>query len=230
MKCPGQDSRYWKPGAIFDAKCPKCGTEIEFFKDDTRRTCKKCGAQVMNPEMDFGCAAYCPYAEQCLGNLPPELSSQKEQLVKERMIQAVKKTLGKNAGAVARAARFFEVLEEIAKKEGAELGVVITASAVWLLNKEGIGERTVELLKDAGATDELISSGMKIVEELEKVSSPGEGLNGLNSMVVSDAIGIVLLEFGEKQKESGAKEVQARIKDSMATDTGRNMARSLVTG
>ena len=25
MKCPGQDIRYWKPGAIFEVKCPKCG-------------------------------------------------------------------------------------------------------------------------------------------------------------------------------------------------------------
>ena len=27
MKCPGQDSRYWKPGAIFEEKCPECGIE-----------------------------------------------------------------------------------------------------------------------------------------------------------------------------------------------------------
>jgi hypothetical protein len=31
MKCPGQDSQYWKPGAIFETKCPKCGAEVEFF-------------------------------------------------------------------------------------------------------------------------------------------------------------------------------------------------------
>ena len=34
MKCPGQDSRYWKPGAIFEALCPECGAGVEFFKDD----------------------------------------------------------------------------------------------------------------------------------------------------------------------------------------------------
>ena len=34
MKCPGQDSQYWKPGAVFDVKCPECGNEVEFFKDD----------------------------------------------------------------------------------------------------------------------------------------------------------------------------------------------------
>lgn len=35
MKCPGQDSRYWRPGAIFEAECPECGHIVEFFKDDT---------------------------------------------------------------------------------------------------------------------------------------------------------------------------------------------------
>ena len=70
MKCPGQDSRYWKPGAIFEVRCPKCGSQVEFFKDDTTRLCKKCGHRFVNPGMDFGCASYCPCAEQCLGDLP----------------------------------------------------------------------------------------------------------------------------------------------------------------
>ena len=44
MKCPGQDSRYWKPGAIFEAKCPKCGKENEIFSDefDRERKCSGC--------------------------------------------------------------------------------------------------------------------------------------------------------------------------------------------
>ena len=37
MKCPGQDTQYWKPGAIYDAKCPECEHVVEFFKDDTTR-------------------------------------------------------------------------------------------------------------------------------------------------------------------------------------------------
>ena len=43
IKCPGQDTRHWKPDDIFTLECPKCGTEIEFFKDDTRRRCAWCG-------------------------------------------------------------------------------------------------------------------------------------------------------------------------------------------
>jgi len=62
MKCPGQDTLYWKPGAIFDAKCPECGHKVEFFKDDTTRKCPNCGHRFINPKMDFGCASYCQFA------------------------------------------------------------------------------------------------------------------------------------------------------------------------
>ena len=31
MKCPGQDTLHWGPGAIFDTECPDCGRCIEFF-------------------------------------------------------------------------------------------------------------------------------------------------------------------------------------------------------
>ena len=65
MKCPGQDTRYWKPGDIFDIKCPVCKSRVEFFKDDSSRACKKCGNTFFNPKKDLGCAEYCEFAEQC---------------------------------------------------------------------------------------------------------------------------------------------------------------------
>ena len=68
MRCPGQDTRFWKPGAIFEVPCPKCGRMVEFFKDESTRRCKQCGHKIINPKMDFGCAAYCKYAAQCLGD------------------------------------------------------------------------------------------------------------------------------------------------------------------
>jgi len=71
MKCPGQDTRYWKSGDIFEEKCPGCGQFLEFFKDDSSRKCKNCGKRVLNPKIDFGCAAYCEHADQCLKELPP---------------------------------------------------------------------------------------------------------------------------------------------------------------
>jgi len=66
-QCPGQDKRFWKPDDIFESPCPECGAAIEFWKDDVRRRCRGCGATVANPRFDMGCAAWCKFAEQCLG-------------------------------------------------------------------------------------------------------------------------------------------------------------------
>ena len=42
-KCPGQNLRFWGAGDIFDLPCPQCGRAVEFFKDDSRRSCQGCG-------------------------------------------------------------------------------------------------------------------------------------------------------------------------------------------
>lgn len=74
MKCPGQDTRYWKPGDIFEIKCPFCNKDIEFFKDDVKRKCDNCGSTIPNPKLDMGCLEWCKFAEQCAG---PELLKKK---------------------------------------------------------------------------------------------------------------------------------------------------------
>jgi len=66
MKCPGQDTRNWKSGDIFEVKCPNCGEPIEFFKDEVVRKCSNCKVRIKNPRLDIGCAEWCQYADQCL--------------------------------------------------------------------------------------------------------------------------------------------------------------------
>ena len=46
--------------------------------------------------MDFGCATHCPYAEQCLGELSPELLAKKQELLTERLAKAIKQYLKEN--------------------------------------------------------------------------------------------------------------------------------------
>ena len=67
MQCPGQNPQFWKPEDIFVLKCPCCGTEIEFWKDDPTRVCDKCHSEVRNPRIDLGCAKWCKHAKECLG-------------------------------------------------------------------------------------------------------------------------------------------------------------------
>jgi len=67
LKCPGQDNRYWKPEDIFEVRCPGCGQLVEFFKDEPRVKCRKCGYMVANPKINPGCAKWCQYADLCTG-------------------------------------------------------------------------------------------------------------------------------------------------------------------
>jgi HD superfamily phosphodiesterase len=128
MKCPGQDTKYWKADAIFDAPCPKCDAPVEFFKDDTSRKCDKCGHRFPNPNMDFGCAAYCPYAEQCLGTLPEELVAQKEDLLKDRVAIEMKRYLKSDFKRIGHATRVARYAERIGKNERGNLAVILSAA------------------------------------------------------------------------------------------------------
>lgn len=66
-KCPGQDTQQWGFDAIFDVACPKCQSAIEFFKDEVKHRCRRCGETVFNDRMDLGCAKWCPSASSCVG-------------------------------------------------------------------------------------------------------------------------------------------------------------------
>jgi hypothetical protein len=146
MKCPGQDTQYWTENAIFEAACPQCGAGVEFFKDDTTRRCGQCGHRFINPKMDFGCAAYCSYAEQCLGDLPPELVAQKEDLLKDRVAVAVKRHLKsdfKRIGHISRRARHAEAL---ARQMQVNPAVVLIAAYLWDLGGDKGG--TVSVARD----------------------------------------------------------------------------------
>jgi hypothetical protein len=128
MKCPGQDLRYWKPGDIFDVSCPQCGKKIEFFKDDVRRRCKSCGAQVTNPRIDFGCAEWCAYAEQCMGKLPTELKEKRGEFLKDRIASEMRRVFGKDSKRIDHAKKVVRFAEEMVKGEDGDPAVVIAAS------------------------------------------------------------------------------------------------------
>jgi len=130
MKCPGQDTRYWKEDAIFEVRCPHCGHAVEFFKDDTSRKCPQCGQRLPNPRLDFGCAAYCPYAEQCLGSLPPELKEKQQAVFKDRIEAEVSQKLKEQPEALERLRLRLKYAEQIALEEGGKLPVVLASACL----------------------------------------------------------------------------------------------------
>lgn len=193
MKCPGQDTQYWQADAIFEAQCPECGKAVEFFKDDTLRKCHHCGHRFMNPQMDFGCAAYCQYAEQCIGNLPPELIAQKDDLFKDRIAVAVKRYLKTDFARIGRASRVAGHADKIGRKAAANMAVVLSAAYLHVLDPSA----ATEILAELQAPEGLAKAVMAIL-----TNGNGQAPDTVETGIVTDAVRIESLEAAAK---AGAK-------------------------
>ena len=240
MNCPGQDTQYWKPGAIFEVNCPECDHKVEFFKDDTARKCGNCGHRFVNPQMDFGCAAYCQYAEQCLGTLPDELLAQKEDLLKDRVAIEMKRYFKSDFKRIGHATRVARYAEKIGKYEGGNLAVILSAA---YLHDIGIHEAEKkhgstsakyqelegmpiarELLEKLGANEALINEVCDIVGHHH---SPGED-ETTNFKAVYDADLIANMEDNRKEEGVDKEKIEGIIEKSFLTNTGRTVARDVL--
>ncbi len=240
MKCPGQDSRYWQHDAIFETKCPECGADVEFFKDDTSRKCKKCGHRFLNPGMDFGCASYCKYAEQCIGNLPPELIAQKEDLLKDRVAIEMKRYFNRDFKRIGHATRVARYAEKIGKNEGGNLSVILPSA---YLHDIGIKEAERKHNSSAARFQEL--EGPPVAREILERLGAGEDLidevcdivghhhhpmetETVNFRVLHDADLITNLEENQKEVASDPERIQKIIETSFLTESGRNLAQRVL--
>ncbi len=241
MQCPGQDSRYWKPGAIFEVKCPNCEEPVEFFKDDTSRRCKNCGHKFVNPHMDFGCAAYCQFAEQCLGSLPPEVVAQQEELLKDRVAIQMKRYFQGDKKRIQHANKVAYYAEKIAKEEGGEMAVILitaylhdigipeaerkyNSSAFKYQHEEGPPVAR-EILENLGAKEDLIA---KVCQIIDHHHTPKEN-EDMNFQVLFDADLITNLEEKKEDKQLSPDKLQDKIEDSFFTNTGKNLAKQIIT-
>ena len=242
MKCPGQDTRYWKPEAIFDAKCPKCGHKVEFFKDDTTRKCSNCGHRFTNPGIDFGCASYCQFAEQCLGSLLPELLAQKEDLLKNRVAIEMKRYFKTDFKRIRHATRMARYAEHIGKAEGqGNLAVILSAAylhdigiheAQRKYNSTAAKYQEIEgpaiarsILEKLGAKEELIEEVCDIIGHHHH-PRPKETAN---FKALYDADLIANIEDSHKGKSIKAENLERIIKKSFMTDSGKQYVRKIIT-
>lgn len=236
MKCPGQDTQYWKPGAIFEVQCPKCNRRVEFFKDDTSRKCGNCGHRFVNPEMDFGCASYCQYAEQCLGTLPPELMAQKEDLLKDRVAIEMKRYFKTDFARIGHASRVARYAERIGKYESGNLAVILSAAYLNDIGRGGAEAGETDepegpplarsILEKLGAREELIEEVSDIIAHGHR---PPEGAS-INLKVVYDADRIATLEEEQKKNPLSPETLREKIETGFLTGSGREQAEAVLIG
>lgn len=232
MKCPGQDSRYWKPNAIFEVDCPECEAKVEFFKDDTTRRCPHCGHQFVNPHMDFGCAAYCKFAEQCIGNMPPKLLAQRDELLKDRIAVEMKKYFKRDFKRIGHATRVAGYAEKIGDKEGGDMAVIMAAAYLHDIGAHEAGNKhnstaaryqeqegppiAREILEKLGAAEALIEEVCDIIGHYHHPRAE----ETRNFKIVYDADRIVNLE--EKHKEEPTAAGHAKQFNENQTKNYRN--------
>jgi putative nucleotidyltransferase with HDIG domain len=236
MKCPGQDTQYWDQNAIFETRCPECGHAMEFFKDDATRRCGHCSKKIVNPRMDFGCAAYCKFAEQCLGTLPEEFVAQQEDLLKDRVAVEMKRYFATDFKRIGHAGRVARYAEKIGKKEKANLAVVLCAAYLHDIGiknaqkKHGSAEAryqhmegppvAAEILEKLGAKQELVEEVCDIIAHHHH---PGPD-ETINFKVVYDADMLANMKECQGKNEIDANTLSAKIHRVYLTDAGKNLA------
>lgn len=131
MRCPGQDPMFWKPGDVFEIPCPKCGFGVEFFKYDVKRKCR-CGHEIVNPKINFGCAEWCPYGDNCIESLPEEFKAktkeEKNKRLRERIAQEMERYFAADKKRITHALKVARYAEEILKIEGGHPLVILGAA------------------------------------------------------------------------------------------------------
>jgi putative nucleotidyltransferase with HDIG domain len=157
IRCPGQDQRFWKPEDIFEIQCAGCGQAVEFFKDEPKLKCRKCGQIVINPKIDLGCAEWCQYVEQCLG-----VSVIKNlRVIRDKLIYEMEQGFAGDKKRIEHALAVLNYAEQIQAVEGGD-PLVVRAAAI--LHDIGIHEAERKHGSSAGKYQE--TEGPPIAEEI----------------------------------------------------------------
>lgn len=239
MKCPGQDMQFWNEAAIFEASCPGCGKTIEFYKDDTNRKCSHCGNRMVNPRMDFGCASYCQYAEQCLGTLPEEFVSNRDNLLKDRVAVEVKRFLKSDFRRIGHAIKVAQNAEKIGKEEGGNIASAVCAAylleageaeAINRHASEAAGHRNLEaqavtktILEKLGAKETMIADVCNLIDH----TLSAQDRTHPAYPILADAQVLAALEEENKRHPLTADRLTKDIDQNLLTEGGRTLAKIL---
>jgi len=236
LMCPGQDMRFWKPGDIAEIECGNCGAMLEFFKDESRRRCRKCGNVVTNPKISMGCAQWCEHAKECLGFDPKEAMDADGQVesITERLIAAMKGVFKGDGKRVSHALAVLEEAEKILRGEEADPKVVLAAA---ILHDIGIHEAEKKhgssagvyqemegpaiaepIMKDIGLDNDTIDHVLKIIANHHSAKD----IDTPEFRIIWDSDWIV--NIPDEYPDLSGDELKAKIDKVMRTETGRKVA------
>lgn len=231
MQCPGQDSQYWTDNAIYEVDCPKCGGSVEFYKDDTTRKCNHCQHRFVNPKMDFGCAAYCQFAEQCIGDLPEEFVAGQESLLKDKVAVETKRFFKTDFKRIGQAARIARYVEKIAKEEDGNTPVLLCCAYIHEMaessSKNGQSQSAAELAEAVLTRLKASEPMIEAVCNMLKQAGDTPPFSNNDQAILHDSRTLSRLEESLKADTEGEVASQEEAADSLLTTSGRRMLKDL---
>jgi hypothetical protein len=177
--------------------------------------------------MDFGCAAHCKFAEQCFGELPPELIKEKENLFKDRVAVEAKLALKRNFKLIARAAKVARYADKMVADEQCDPAVAL--SAAYLHEVDAVQDsdepsQVKSILEKLEAAEPLIEEVNGLIHSVRT----GEALDSPNYKVFHDARRIVILEEEQKNSPLTKQALEQVITEEFLTESGADLARSIL--
>jgi HD superfamily phosphodiesterase len=186
--------------------------------------------------MDFGCAAYCKFADQCLGSLPTELLAQRDDLLKDRIAIEMKKYFKQDFKRIGHASRVARYAQKIGIAEGGNMAVILASA---YLHDIGIheAERKYQstaavyqeqegpaiarsIMEKLGATEPLIEEVCDIIGHHHHPRKE----ETLNFKVLYDADLIANIEDNHKEKPAEPEKIKKIINSSFFTENGKKTA------
>ncbi len=148
-------SKLWWDGRILQGRSPTVNAAVAM--------------SMTNPKLDFGCAEWCPYAEQCIGAVPEEVKAkqkmEQENSLRERISLEMKKYFGKDLKRINHALKVARYAEQIMKMEGGNPLVVLGAA---YLHDIGILKRRRNTEAASGDIISRRQKGVPIAREILK--------------------------------------------------------------
>jgi len=229
MRCPGQDTRYWTGEVAFDVPCPKCGSGVEFFKDESSGRCRNCGHRFRNPRVSFDCAKWCAYAEECLGFVPErEVSpvNPGEGALAGRLIRAVKEEYSPDQGRVARALSTFQCAKELLSAEGGDPRIVLAAALLLETGTDSSADADCQaeakrILEEIGLDADTVAC----ICHLLRCLSVGDDLDTVEFRIVSDARSLAALAAA--RGDSDHESIGSPVKQKLRTEAGKRKVQAL---
>jgi hypothetical protein len=242
MKCPGQDRAFWKGDRVFELPCPRCGSAVEFFRDENARRCSRCGYRFNNARVALDCAAWCDQAESCLGIARPRgtAAGDRDAALAGRMIEILEKEYSRDPAKFAQALLVFQHAKELVPAASVNPRVVLLAALLLEIDGDDAAEphrASSELRGEA-------VGGSRVREILSRAGLDGETIRRVCVLLAdyrgrreADTAELAILHDARtlaRLVQEGAalspERLESLIADEIHTEAGKARARNLFNG